>query len=551
MPVRQVLSGLLAFSLSINLFLLVPALYMMQVYDRVLTSRSESTLAVLSLGLLLAIGLLAAMEWARALVTSRVGDLLHENLYPRVHAALYAESLRDGGANPAQSIADLAVLRQFLSTAAPLALLDVLWLPLFLALVFALEPSLGWFALGGAVVLTLLTLLGERRSASLAREAGELSVRLQARINGDLRQAEVLRAMGMHGGVLARWRALQAPLAERHARIAEHAAAQGALGRFVRVSVQSLVLGLGALIALRHQFSPGAMVAASILVGRALAPLDQLIASWRSFESAHAAWRRLGALLAAHPSAEPAMSLPPPTGVVAVENLSVIPPRAQAASLRALSLAIDAGQQLGIVGPSGAGKTSLVRALVGVWPPSEGCVRLDGADLAGWDPALLGPHVGYLPQDVQLLAGTIAENIARFGPVESARVVEAARAAGIHDMVLRMPAGYDTVLGEGGTGLSGGQRQRVGLARALYGWPTLVVLDEPNSNLDEHGEAALAAALRELKRRRVTLCVVTHRISVLQQLDRIAVLVDGRVQSEGSRAEMLERLRPSHVIRSA
>jgi len=547
----KLLAGLVAFSLFVNLLLLVPALYMMQVYDRVLSSRSESTLAVLSLGLLIAVGLLGCMERARQVVASRLGDLVHEALHPRVHAALYAQNLRDGGANPAQAVGDLLAIRQFFASAAPMALFDALWLPLFLGVVFVLAPALGWFAVGGAVVLIMLTVIGERFNLGLAREASEQTGRLQARINGDLRQAEVMRAMGMHDSIMARWQTLQAPITDLYARLAERAATHGAIARFVRSAMQSLVLGLGALIALRHEFSPGAMIAGSILVGRALAPLDQIIASWRAFESAHAAFRRLSALLEGYAPPLAVMELPPPTGAVRFENVSVTPPRSGAPSLVELSLDVEAGQHVGLVGPSGAGKSSFARALVGVWPASAGCIRLAGAELSRWDPARLGPHVGYLPQDVQLFAGTIAENIARFAPVESERVIAAAQAAGIHDLVLAMPAAYDTVLGEGGAGLSGGQRQRIGLARALYGWPTLVVLDEPNANLDEAGELALAAALRELKRRGATVFVITHRVNLLEQVDRIVVLVDGRVQRAGPRSEMLQQLRPANAIRRA
>lgn len=524
---RSVLWSVGAFSAVINLLMLAPAIYMLQVYDRVLSSGNGLTLLMLTLLVVGLYTLMAALEWLRGLLVIRLGDGLDQTLGGRVYEAGFEHRLAGGPLPPGQALGDLNQVRQFLTGSAIFAFFDAPWAPLYLLVLFLFDPWLGGLALVGGAVLLALAFVNERWSRAPLKQAGEHAIQAGKVAEDQARNAEVVRALGMLPAVRRRWRAAQDAAVDGQHLASERSALITAATRGLRIALQSLMLGTGAWLALNGRITPGMMVAGSILVGRMLAPVEQLVGAWRQWTNTRQAHRRLQALLAAHPPRQPGVALPAPTGQLRVEGLAVVPPGAARPTLVNLNFELEAGRILGVVGASGSGKSSLARALVGVWTPRAGKVRLDGADLAHWDRAVLGPYLGYLPQDVELFAGTVAENIARFGPVDSEKVVDAARQADVHELILRLPNGYDTPLSEGGEGLSGGQKQRVALARALYGDPVLLVLDEPNANLDESGEAALAATLRRLRDAGRTVVLITHRAGVLAVTDQILALKDG------------------------
>ncbi|MEN0105120.1 MAG: type I secretion system permease/ATPase [Pseudomonas sp.] len=530
------------FTAVINLLMLAPALYMLQVYDRVLASGNEMTLVMLSLMVVGLFAFMGVLEWVRSLVVIRLGTQMDMRLNQRVFAASFEAGLQAGKGNAGQALSDLTALRQFATGNALFAFFDAPWFPLYLAVIFLFSPWLGVFAVVGALLLMGLAWLNERLTHAPLAEAGQLSMAANQQAAANLRNAEVIEAMGMLGAVRQRWLDQHQGFLARQNLASERMAVVSAWSKGVRMTLQSLVLGLGAWLALEHLITPGMMIAGSILMARVLSPIDQLIAVWRQWASARAAYERLVALLQAQPARENGMPLPAPTGVLSVEQLSAFAPGTRRQCLNAIGFALGAGQSLGVIGASGSGKSTLARLLVGAALPAAGKVRLDGADLQQWDKTQLGPHIGYLPQDVQLFAGSIAQNIARFGVVEAERVVEAARRAGVHELILRLPAGYDTLLGEGGAGLSGGQRQRIGLARALYGLPALVVLDEPNSNLDDEGERALLAAIAELKQHGCTVVLITHKSSLLAGVDNLLVLRAGLMQAFGPTARVTQEL---------
>lgn len=545
---RGAFLGVGAFSACINLLLLAPAIYMLQVYDRVLTSHNELTLVMLSVILVGLYMLYAALEAVRSLVLVRVGVRLDQTLDQRVFDASFERGLRGAGGTASQGLSDLQTLRQFLTGNGIFAFFDAPWAPIYLLLITAFHPLLGLVSLLGMLALVVLNWLTHRVTHGPLTQAQKLSLQGAAQVNNSLRNAEVIEAMGMLGNLRARWFGRQARVLQLQAQASDRAGSLAAGSRFVRMTLQSVALGLGAWLVLDGKMTPGMMIAGSILAGRALAPVDLLIGSWRGFLSARDAYQRLGDLLAAFPAREAGLPLAPPAGAVRLEAVTAVPPGGRQVVLRNVSLQIAPGQVVGVVGPSGAGKSSLARLLVGVWPAAGGSVRLDGADIMQWDKARLGPYIGYLPQDVELFEGTIAENIARFGEVDAQRVLEAARLAGVHDMILQLPDGYDTQIGVGGAVLSGGQRQRIGLARAVYGLPVLIVLDEPNSNLDDVGEAALVQVIQALKAAGRTVVMITHRTSVLATVDNLLVLRDGQVLLYGPRDEVLARLKASNVV---
>ena len=545
---RGAFLGVGAFSACINLLLLAPAIYMLQVYDRVLSSHNELTLVMLSLILVGLYVLYAALEAVRSLVLVRVGVRLDQALDQRVFDASFERGLRGASGNAAQGLSDLQTLRQFLTGNGIFAFFDAPWAPIYLLVITAFHPLIGLVTLLGVLALVVLNWVTHRVTHEPLTQAQKLSLQGAAQVNNSLRNAEVIEAMGMLPNLRARWFGRQAQVLHLQARASDRAGSLAAGSRFLRLMLQSVALGLGAFLVLEGEMTSGMMIAGSILAGRALAPVDLLIGSWRGFLSARDAYQRLADLLAAFPAREAGLPLPVPRGDVQLEAVTAVPPGGRQPVLRNVSLQIAAGQVVGVVGPSGAGKSSLARLLVGVWPAAGGSVRLDGADIMHWDKARLGPYIGYLPQDVELFEGTIAENIARFGKVDADRVIEAARLAGVHDMILHFPNGYDTQIGVGGAVLSGGQRQRIGLARAVYGLPVLVVLDEPNSNLDDIGEAALVQAIQALKAAGRTVVMITHRTNVLATVDNVLVLREGQVLLYGPRDEVLTRLKASNVV---
>lgn len=548
-PIGQALAGFRSafrsvgvFSAVINLLMLVPSLYMLQVYDRVMTSQNETTLLMLTLMVLGAFLLQAGLEFVRSFMLVRVGAQLDMQLNQRIYTASFEQQLRRGGGNASQALADLSTVRQFVTGQGVFAFFDAPWFPIYLVVIFLFDWVLGVFAVCGVATLVVLAWANERVSRQPLAEANSMAVTAGQLANNNLRNAEVIEAMGMLPALMNRWFALHSRFLQLQADASEKAGIVMATTKFFRTALQSLILGIGALLALEGRITPGMMMVGSVLMGRALAPVEQLIGVWKTWSSTRSAWQRLSELLAAHPPRRDAMSLPAPQGHLALEGVVAAPPGSPAPVLRQLSLQLPAGEVLGIIGPSGSGKSTLARLLVGVWPAAAGSVRLDGADIYQWNKAELGPHLGYLPQDIELFAGTVGENIARFGPVDAERVIEAARRAGVHDMVLRLPKGYDTPLRDGGEGLSGGQKQRLGLARALYGDPALVVLDEPNSNLDDAGEQALATALQDLRQRGKTVVVISHRSSAIATTTRLLVLRDGMAQAFGPTPQVLADL---------
>lgn len=539
---RGAVRSVAAFSGVINLLMLVPSLYMLQVYDRVLSSANEVTLLMLTLMALGVFVFMGVLEALRSFVLVRVSERFDGQLHGRVYAAAFERNLRGGGQEASQALHDLTTLRQFITGQALFAFFDAPWFPLYLLVIFLFSPWLGLLALAGALSLVLLAWINESRSREPLAEAGQLSILATQQAAANLRQAETLAALGMLPAMRARWFAQHQAFLARQNLGSERSAAIGATSKGVRLALQSLVLGLGAWLAVEGLITPGMMIAGSILMGRALGPIDQLIGVWKQWGSARDAYRRLDGLLGEFPAREARMELPEPRGQLLLESVDVAPPGSEARTLRGLTLAIPAGAVVGVIGPSGSGKSSLARVLLGIWPTLHGSVRLDGAEIRQYRRETLGPRIGYLPQDIELFAGTVAENIARFGAADPEKVVEAARLAGVHELVLRLPQGYDTALGVGGAGLSGGQRQRIALARALYGAPNLVVLDEPNSNLDDSGEQALLAAIQALKARGCTVLLITHRAGVLSCADRLLALNAGQLHLYGERDQVLGAL---------
>ena len=533
------------FSAVINLLMLAPALYMLQVYDRVLASGNEMTLLMLTLMILGLFGLMGALEWVRSQVVIRLGTQMDMRLNQRVYDAAFEAQLSTGSPATGQALNDLTSLRQFATGNALFAFFDAPWFPVYLWVIFMFSPWLGLLALGGAVLLMLLAWLNQRVSQGPLKAASELSVEATQQASAHLRNAEAIEAMGMLATLRGHWLAQHTAFLAQQNLASEKTASVGAWSKGVRLALQSLVLGLGALLAVQGQITAGMMIAGSILMGRVLSPIDQLIGVWKQWTSARLAYQRLESLLQAHPARPPRMALPVPRGELAVEQLSASAPGTRRATLSNLSFTLPAGQVLGVIGPSGCGKSTLARLLIGVWQPLAGKVRLDGAQLSQWDKQQLGPYLGYLPQDIQLFAGTIAQNIARFAQVDADKVLAAAQMAGVHSLILQMPEGYDTRLGDGGAGLSGGQKQRIGLARALYGLPALIVLDEPNANLDEAGEQALLQAIAQLKQLKRTLILITHKPNVLTLTDQLLILREGQLQAYGPTAKVLAAPKPA------
>jgi PrtD family type I secretion system ABC transporter len=544
--VRGAFAAAAAFSFFISLLTLVSPLYMMQIYNRVLPSRSEATLlglTGLAAAMLLVMGLL---EMIRARVLVRASGRLELALGDAVMHAMSRQAVGPAPAG-AQPLRDFDAVRQFLSSPAMLALFDAPWCPLVIAVVFALHPLLGTIAAAGAVGLFALALVNELATRAPLGAANRHAVRFNALVESALRNAEVLAAMGMFRDLRQHWRERRDELLRLQAVASDRAGTIAAASKGFRLLLQTALLAAGAYLALNDLISPGVIIAASILVGRALAPVENAIGTWKQILTARTAYGRLRAMLLRHPRPGFRTALPAPRGHLAVEAVTVVPPGADTPALRQVSFALQPGEVLGIVGRSGAGKTSLARLVVGAWPAQAGTVRLDGADITQWDPDELGRHIGYLPQDVELFEGTVSENIARFGRVDSGRVVAAAQRAGAHEMILRLPKGYDTQIGPAGASLSGGQRQRIALARALHGSPVLVVLDEPNASLDDEGDAALLNAVLALKQAGAAVLLISQRPSVLDVLDRVLVLADGTVRASGPRQEVLAR-RPARPL---
>ncbi|WP_408672896.1 type I secretion system permease/ATPase [Xenorhabdus koppenhoeferi] len=549
------------FTAFINMLMLVPSVYMLQVYDRVLPSSNEMTLLMLTLITLGMLAIMGGLEYIRSQVVIRIGSQFDMCLNQRVYTASYESNLKSGSTDAGQMLNDLATIRQFLTGNALFAFFDAPWFPIYLCVIFLFSPYLGLLALTGAIILITLAVLNQWLSQAPLAEASNLSLRSTHLASTNLRNAEVIEALGMLPTLRRRWFDLHKRFLHFQRIASERSASITAITKTVRMALQSLILGLGGWLAIAGNITPGMMIAGSILMGRALSPIEQLIQAWKSLSAARLSWQRLSTLLEAQPERRSGMSLPAPKGELRLEKVSAIPPRKtrvlQASQngvtqnpqyvLQDISIALNSGDVLGVIGPSASGKSTLARLLVGIWPAQEGVVRLDDADIYQWNKDELGAFIGYLPQDIELFGGTIAENIARFSDVDPEKVIEAAQKAGVHELVLNLEQGYDTLIGAGGMGLSGGQKQRIGLARALYGNPSLVVLDEPNSNLDDMGEKALSHAITQLREQGKTIIVVTHRPALLSQTNKILLLVQGKMKLFGPSQQVMAALSQSQA----
>jgi len=546
---RGAFIGTAAISGMSNILQLTGSFFMLEVYDRVLPSRSVPTLIgllVLAGGLFAALGVLDAV---RSRILARIGAALDEQLSGRVYDTLVQLPLRIGGRSEGnQPLRDLDAVRAYLSSLGPVALFDLPWMPLYLGICFAFHPLIGVTALAGAIILVALTLVTEVLLRAPNKAATEAAIARNSLAESSRRNAEVITALGMVGRMAKRWGDANRQYMASQGRVSDVSGGLGSASKVLRMMLQSFVLAVGAFLVINQEASGGIIIASSILSARALAPVDLAIANWKGFTAARSAWGRLTKLLLALPARAAPMPLQAPTHRLAVENISGAPPGIQKVIVQDIAFKLEAGQGLGIIGPSGSGKSSLARLLVGVWQPLRGHVRLDGAALDQWSPDVLGPHIGYLPQDVELLTGTVAQNIARFEPEpDNEAVIAAAKAVGVHDMIVRLPSGYDTPVGEYGSALSAGQAQRVALARAVYRNPFLVVLDEPNSHLDAEGDEALTRAILGVRERKGIVVVIAHRPSAIAGVDQILVMSQGKAQAIGPKDEVLSKFlqRPS------
>ena len=543
-PLKPAIYRAIGFSIIISMLALAPTVYMLEVYDRVVNSRSGMTLAMLTVLIVLAYAVMEILEKVRGGLMRAAGVKIDEALSKRVYDAMFQGFLKRQVGGSMQVLNDLKSVREFLANPALMAIFEAPVALVALALVFAISPILGWAAIIGAVAQVGVALMNERATRKPLGEANRSAVGAQQFAEASLRNAHVMESMGMLDAVHARWQKRQREFLAFQAVASEGAGLWTAMSKAVQQIMSSLLLGLGAWLLLNNMLNGGAsmMIIGSVLGGRVLAPLSQLVAQWNGVVNVRGAWSRLESLLAQVPAKPEAMSLPAPKGVLTVESLVAGAPGQQVPIVRGVQFALNRGEVLAVVGPSAAGKTTLARLLVGLWPAMGGKVRLDGVDIFSWDKSELGPYLGYLPQGVELLDGTLAENIARFGEVDMAQVEAAARLVGVHDLIMSLPEAYNSPVGRDGAMLSGGQRQRVGLARALYGKPVFVVLDEPNSSLDEAGDVALANAIAALKQLGTTFVVMTHRTSVLGVADKMLILREGAQQAFGPRDEVLAAL---------
>src|SRR5215213_7308912 len=540
---RGALIGVALFSALINILYLTGSFYMLQIYDRVIPSRSVPTLIALSILAATLYAGQAALDFCRGRILVRMARSLDERLSPRVFDLITRLPLTSRGAAAGlQPLRDLDQVRGFLAGGGPLGFFDLPWMPFYLAICFLFHPLIGLAAVIGAILLISLTACTEVFTRKPIKAAALQGAACNTLAEASRRNAEVMAAMGMTGRLGATWDEVNQRHLDAHERASDVAGGLGGLSKAARMALQSGVLGLGAYLVIHGEVSSGVIIAGSILSARALAPVEQVIAHWKGFAGARQSWARLREFFSAFPAPAEALPLRQPASTLSVEGLSLIPPGDQRLVIKDVSLALKSGSALGIIGPSGSGKSSLARALVGVWKPARGSVRLDGAALDQWSPEALGRHIGYLPQDIALFEGTIAQNIARFEPKpDPEAIIRAAEQAGVHELIVRLPQGYETRIGEGGMALSGGQRQRLALARALYGEPFLIVLDEPNSNLDGEGEQALTTAIAGVRARGGIAVVIAHRPSALAMVDQVLVMANGEAKAFGPRDEVLRR----------
>ncbi|OGT52193.1 MAG: hypothetical protein A3E84_02515 [Gammaproteobacteria bacterium RIFCSPHIGHO2_12_FULL_42_13] len=529
------------FSCFINILMLTTSLYMLQVYDRVLASRSFDTLIYLTLAAIIALVALTLLDIARSRVLVHVSYWLDNALSPTA-LAKSADQLLQGYAYGPQALRDIATIRQFVAGAGIFSLFDAPWVPIYLFVIFMLSPLLGLLATLGAVILFILAILNERMTRKLLNEATIRAMGAQYYIDASLRNAEIIQAMGMMKNIIQHWESQNGPVLQLQTIASNRAAIILAISKFMRLTLQIFMLGVGAYLVIENQLTGGAMIAGSILLSRALAPVEQAISVWKQLLAARQAYYRLQQHFSATTRYVSNITLPPPQGTVTLENVMYHLSRADKPILSNISLQIKAGEVIAVIGPSGAGKSTLARLIVGALKTTSGDVRLDGADVYTWDRNDFGRYTGYLPQDIELFTGTVKDNIARMGVIEDEAVVTAAQIAGVHNMILHLPKGYDTYIGNNSYILSGGQRQRIALARAIYHFPRLLVLDEPNSNLDSEGEESLLHAILAMRAKGTTQIIIAHHPSIIKQVDKIIFLVEGQIKMIGPRDQVLEKL---------
>lgn len=527
------------FSMFINVLMLVPPLYMLQLYDRVLTSRSESTLYMLTLIVIVLFVTMGLLEVVRSRVLVKFGNRFANILSNRIFESTFELANKKPEAASSRLMGDFTQLRQFLTGNGLFAFFDAPWIPIYIIVLFLFHPYFGFFAIFAAIILVAITFLNEYTTKEKMDNANTLNRDSMMQLESNIRNAEVINAMGMKTNVRKKWEEKYFGFLNAQNDASNKAGIWSNLSKTLRMFFQSMILGLGAYLAVNMELSAGMMIAGSIIMGRALAPLDLMIATWKGFSGARMSYKRIDQLLKDFPKNKEYMELPAPKGFISVEGVYAKPPASNKYTLENLNFSINKGDILGVIGASAAGKSTLARIILGVWPVQIGTVRIDGADISQWDREHLGKYIGYLPQDIELFSGTISENIARFNEVDSQKVIEAAMKAGVHEMILRLPEGYDTVIGSGAVVLSGGQRQRIGLARAIYDNPVFVVLDEPNSNLDEQGELALLKTVEELKQSGTTVVIITHRPNILKVTNKILIMNSGKIERYASTEEIL------------
>jgi ATP-binding cassette, subfamily C, bacterial exporter for protease/lipase len=540
---KKIFKSVGIFTAVINILLLVPSLYMLEVYDRVLTSRNTFTLLMLTLMMLIMYLIYAALEALRSYSVIEVGKKIDAELNQRTFTAAFEQNLKTRGENAAQALNDLTTIRQFVTGPSLYTFFDAPWFPLYLLVIFIFNFWLGLFATICTALLVLLAIINELVTHEPLSKANTLAFQSSNLASNHLRNADALDSMGMLPGIRKRWFGLHSKYLESQAVGSQRAATLAALTKFLRITMQSLTLGLAAYLVLKNEISAGMMIAAVILLGKALSPVESVIAVWKQWRNVLSSYERLKDLFENNPPRNTSMSLPRPKGHLSMEHLYAAAPDSEAMILKDVSFSINPGDILGVIGPSAAGKSTLAKIAVGIWRPRSGCCRLDGADVYAWNKDELGPAVGYVPQEIEIFSGSISDNIARFYDYTADEVVLAAQLVGIHEMILQLPKGYDTLVGDGGVGLSGGQKQRIALARAVFGGPSLLVLDEPNSNLDDAGERALLSTIESLREKKSTIILITHRISILQATTKLLYLQDGAVKLFGPSQDVLNEIK--------
>ena len=540
---KKIFRSVAFFTAAMNLLLLAPSLYMLDIYDRVLTSRNEYTLLLLSAITLFLFLIYGLLEAVRSHTVIEISKKIDAQLNERVYVAAFEQNLKRGGFNAGQALNDLTTIRQFVTGPALYAFFDFPWFPIYLLIIFLFNFWLGVFSVFSAGILILLAYINESITHAPLSEANTLAIQSSNLASNNLRNAETLESMGMLQGIKSLWLEKHNKFMSAQSLASQRAANISAVTKFFRTATQSLVLGLAAYLVLQNQLSAGMMIAATILLGKTLAPIESVIAVWKQWRGVLSAYERLNSLLADNPVRKVGMSLPRPVGNISLEHVYAAPPGLQKAILKDISFILEPGDVLGVVGPSASGKSTLAKILIGVWEAVPRCVRIDGADAYLWNKDELGSALGYMPQEIDLLPGSVSQNIARFANFKSEDVILAAKTAGVHEMILQFPKGYDSLVGGADLVLSGGQKQRIALARAVYGLPNIVVLDEPNSNLDEVGEMALIKAIEELKARNATTIVITHRTALLKTTTKLLILQDGIVRQYGPTESVLQSLK--------